>query len=630
MRNHFLFLLLSLSLFLSMTRCTPELNDPADLGTFPGTTTVVEATTLIESPHSYPNNARLVWTLEAPGEATAVNVLFDRLETESRYDFVDLIDQDGVVVHHLTGNLSGQSFRVEGPRVLIRLTSDATVRRWGFKVTRYTYELIENTQHRPVCNAIGTRSEGWYWEDTGELIKFETCSGQPAPTCGAIGSRSEGWYSETSLIVWAFCHNVVGIAIAGEPCGPASGLSCHVNRGTMLYCAGADADGNGVCANPGNCTTAADCENPDNLWIRPLCTGTVTCTDNACGVTCDEQPQAGVWSWTSHLVQNLESAHPYLDGTSQGWQFRHEGAARVKLYFSRIELESGYDYLTLAGTDPNFAPVRLTGDHAEYWSPEVRGDTINVQLTSDDSVTGWGFHAAMVSFYEQLPVGLCNANEDCAANQICNPHHCFNPYAPCYGDCQDARTGGLEGDACTTDASCRDGLLCKGMTGGAGTCQGETWCSAVTVDNDCAALPHIMVPGNWRCVDSVCAWHRSSLPPMSVSGTENVSIPDNSSVGASSIADVQSSFCGTPEVVVSFSILHTYIGDLVVDLIDPSGAVVNLHNRTGAGTDNLAISSQVVYTAHQGMAGQWRLFVRDLASADTGVIENFSLMFICR
>ncbi|MBU1509105.1 proprotein convertase P-domain-containing protein, partial [Myxococcota bacterium] len=72
------------------------------------------------------------------------------------------------------------------------------------------------------------------------------------------------------------------------------------------------------------------------------------------------------------------------------------------------------------------------------------------------------------------------------------------------------------------------------------------------------------------------------------------------------------------------------IGDLIVDLIDPSGAVVNLHNRTGAGTDNLSVGGQVVYTAHQGMAGNWRLFVRDLASADTGVIENFNLMFICR
>jgi len=626
MRNRLIILLLSLSLF----RCTPDMNDPAELGTFPGTTTIVDVTTLIESPHSYPNNARLVWTLEAPGEAQAVNVTFDRLETENRYDFVDLIDQDGNVVHHLTGNHNGHSFRVEGPRVLIRLTSDASVRRWGFKITRYSYELVENKRHRPVCNAISTPSEGWYWEDTGELIKLESCAAQAAPFCGAIGSRSEGWYSDTSLIVWAFCHNVEGIAIANEACGPASGLTCYINRGTMLYCANTDAVGNGTCAYPGNCYTAADCENPDNLWIRPACQGTVTCTEGTCGVTCDDQPAQCAWSWTSHLIRDFESAHPYVDNANQSWQFHHDGAARIKLYFSRIELEQGYDYLTLAGTDPNFAPVRMTGNYNEAWSPEVRGDTINVLLTSDGSVTGWGFHAAMVSFYEQLPAGLCNANEDCGANQICNPHNCFNPYAPCYGDCQDAHTGGLEGDTCTTDDSCRDGLACKGLVGGAGTCQGETWCLADTVDADCAALPHIMIPGSWRCLESVCTYRPSSIAPMSVSGTENVAIPDNSSVGASSIAEVTSSHCGTPEVVVSFSILHSYIGDLIVDLIDPSGAVINLHNRTGAGTDNLAVGGFVAYPAHAGMAGTWRLFVRDLASSDTGVIENFSLTFNCR
>ncbi len=629
MRSILSTILLTLSLCLVLSACEPDPNAPADLGTFPGATTIVDATTLIESPHSYPNNARLVWTLEAPGEAQAVNVTFDRLETERGYDFIDLIDQDGRVVHHLSGTLSGQSFRVEGPRVLIRLTSDATVRRWGFKITRYSYELVENRLHRPVCDAIGTRSEGWYWEDTGELIKFESCASMGSPFCGAIGSRSEGWYTESGLITWAFCHNVEGIAIAGEPCGPASGLTCYVNRGTQLYCANQDAVGNGTCANPGNCYTAADCEHPDNLWIRPLCVGTVTCTDNACGVDCDAQPEP-VWSWTSHLVRDLESDHPYVNDTNLSWQFRREGATRIKLYFSRVELESGYDYLTLAGTDPNFAPVRLTGNLSEYWSPEVRGDTINLQLTSDHSVTGWGFHAAMVSYYEQIPAGLCNSNADCAPNQICNPHHCFNPYAPCYGDCQDARTGGLEGDACTTDESCRDGLICKGLVGGAGTCQGETWCTPDTVDADCAALPHIMIPGSWRCLENACTWRPSSIAPMTVSGTENVAIPDNSSVGASSIAEVTSSHCGTPEVVVSFSILHTYIGDLVVDLIDPAGAVLNLHNRTGAGTDNLQVGGLVAYTAHQGMAGTWRLFVRDLASADTGVIENFTLTFNCR
>ncbi len=621
-------LLISLFLVATIAACEPDPNTPAEVGSFSGRLTVHEGSTRIESPHSYPNNANLSWTLDVPG-AVAIEVTFDRFETENRYDFVNLLDENGRIVHRLTGTLTGNTYRVEGSRVVFNLRSDASVRRWGFLVTRYRYEMMQEVRHRPVCNAIGTRSEGWYWEDTGALIRYENCASMAAPTCGAIGSRSEGWYSDAGLIVWDNCHQTVGIAISGEPCGPDSGLACLSDGSRTLYCANTDADGNGTCLDAGACVIAQDCENPANTWTRPLCRGVTECSAGMCVVNCDNPPP-GPWSWTTHLVQGYESAHPYADNAGVSWQFSRPGAQRIKLFFTRIELENGYDYLQLAGTDPNFAPVRLTGTYSDYWSPEIRGDTVNILLTSDSSITGWGFAATMVSYYEQLPYGLCNTNADCAPNQICNPHHCFNPYAPCYGDCQDARTGGFEGDACSTNASCRDGLVCKGIVDGAGTCRSETWCMPQTVDADCAALPHIQIPGNWACVDNACAWHPNSIPPMRVSGTENVAIPDNNPSGASSVATVSSAFCARPEVVVNFVIRHTYIGDLVVDLIDPSGTVLNLHNRAGGGTDDLVVS-RVAYAPHTtGIAGDWRLFVRDLAARDTGVIESFSLTFNCR
>jgi hypothetical protein len=66
---------------------------------------------------------------------------------------------------------------------------------------------------RPVCRALGTRSEGWYDGCTGRLICFAQCDGAEAE-CGAIGSRSEGWYSAAgaptgcgggALIRWDQC-----------------------------------------------------------------------------------------------------------------------------------------------------------------------------------------------------------------------------------------------------------------------------------------------------------------------------------------------------------------------------------------------------------------------------------------
>ncbi|GHI22757.1 hypothetical protein Shyd_41280 [Streptomyces hydrogenans] len=45
---------------------------------------------------------------------------------------------------------------------------------------------------------------------------------------------------------------------------------------------------------------------------------------------------------------------------------------------------------------------------------------------------------------------------------------------------------------------------------------------------------------------------------------------------------------------VGVDIVHTWIGDLVVDLIAPDGSVYNLHNRTGSSADNI----QQTYTVN--------------------------------
>jgi hypothetical protein len=72
---------------------------------------------------------------------------------------------------------------------------------------------LPETACKPVCRALGTRSEGWYDGCTGSLICFAQCDGAEAE-CGAIGSRSEGWYSATgaptgcgggALIHWDQC-----------------------------------------------------------------------------------------------------------------------------------------------------------------------------------------------------------------------------------------------------------------------------------------------------------------------------------------------------------------------------------------------------------------------------------------
>ncbi|HEX6353959.1 MAG TPA: S8 family serine peptidase [Actinophytocola sp.] len=75
---------------------------------------------------------------------------------------------------------------------------------------------------------------------------------------------------------------------------------------------------------------------------------------------------------------------------------------------------------------------------------------------------------------------------------------------------------------------------------------------------------------------------------------------------------------------VAVSIVHTYIGDLVVSLVAPDGSVYTLHNREGGSTDNLN-QTYTVNLSTETANGTWNLRVQDAASIDTGRIDTWTL-----
>ncbi|MFF1414947.1 M4 family metallopeptidase [Streptomyces sp. NPDC058289] len=77
---------------------------------------------------------------------------------------------------------------------------------------------------------------------------------------------------------------------------------------------------------------------------------------------------------------------------------------------------------------------------------------------------------------------------------------------------------------------------------------------------------------------------------------------------------------------VDLNILHTYIGDLKVDLVAPDGTLYNLHNRTGGSADNI-IKSVTVNASSEVANGVWKLRVNDNANLDTGKIDSWKLTF---
>jgi subtilisin family serine protease len=75
---------------------------------------------------------------------------------------------------------------------------------------------------------------------------------------------------------------------------------------------------------------------------------------------------------------------------------------------------------------------------------------------------------------------------------------------------------------------------------------------------------------------------------------------------------------------VSVSIVHTFIGDLVVSLVAPDGSVYTLHNREGGSADNLN-QTYTVNLSTETANGTWNLRVQDAASIDTGRIDTWTL-----
>lgn len=77
---------------------------------------------------------------------------------------------------------------------------------------------------------------------------------------------------------------------------------------------------------------------------------------------------------------------------------------------------------------------------------------------------------------------------------------------------------------------------------------------------------------------------------------------------------------------VTVAIVHTYQGDLKVDLVAPDGSLYNIHNRSGGGTDNINKTVQFDLSS-EPLNGTWRLRVNDNAANDIGRIDSWSITF---
>ena len=80
------------------------------------------------------------------------------------------------------------------------------------------------------------------------------------------------------------------------------------------------------------------------------------------------------------------------------------------------------------------------------------------------------------------------------------------------------------------------------------------------------------------------------------------------------------------DLQVDVRIIHTYRGDLIVNLVAPDGSTYLLHNGSGSSSDNL-IGTYTVNASSESANGTWRLRVYDRYNGDTGYIDSWGLTF---
>ncbi len=126
---------------------------------------------------------------------------------------------------------------------------------------------------------------------------------------------------------------------------------------------------------------------------------------------------------------------------------------------------------------------------------------------------------------------------------------------------------------------------------------------------------------------SKAGYRSGSTPPPGTTyqNTNDYTINDNSTVDSPiTISGRSGNASSTTQVAVR--IIHTYKGDLKVDVVAPDGSLYNIHNRSGGSTDNV-IGTFTVNLSSEAANGTWKLRVNDNAAGDVGYIDSWSMTF---
>ncbi|MCP9957202.1 MULTISPECIES: M4 family metallopeptidase [Streptomyces] len=109
--------------------------------------------------------------------------------------------------------------------------------------------------------------------------------------------------------------------------------------------------------------------------------------------------------------------------------------------------------------------------------------------------------------------------------------------------------------------------------------------------------------------------------------TADVSIPDGGTAVTSSVNVTGITGNAPSALKVGVDIVHTWRGDLVVDLVAPDGTAYRLKNASSGDSADNVKETYTVDASSELANGTWKLRVQDTARYDSGYINSFKLTF---
>ncbi|MGW5607678.1 M4 family metallopeptidase [Streptomyces sp. NPDC003753] len=113
----------------------------------------------------------------------------------------------------------------------------------------------------------------------------------------------------------------------------------------------------------------------------------------------------------------------------------------------------------------------------------------------------------------------------------------------------------------------------------------------------------------------------------SYENTTPVSIPDNGPAITSSITVSGRTGNAPSNLQVTVDITHTWRGDLVIDLVGPSGTSYRLKNFSSSDSADNVKATYTVNASSETANGTWKLKVQDQAAQDVGTLNSWKLTF---